>query len=132
MIRSQNDGIEELRERIEYWRRTRQKKSPMPTELWEAAARAAHRHGIYTVAKDLRLSYDSLKKRTESREESEDTVGVGDFVEVSGAEFVGWSEMSGAEIELSDGSGRVLKISLPGGMGLDIRGLTEAFWNRQG
>ena len=84
MVRSQNDGIEELRERIEYWRRTRQKKSPMPAELWEAAARAAHRHGIYTVAKDLRLSYDSLKKRTESREESEDTVGVGDFVEVSG------------------------------------------------
>jgi hypothetical protein len=104
----------------------------MPAELWEAAARAAQRLGVYSVARDLRLSYDSLKKRTEAKEDGGDTIDIGGFVEVSGAQLVGCQEKAAVELELKDEGGRILKISLSGGVGLDVVGLTEAFWNRRG
>lgn len=131
MVQSQN-RIEELRERIEHWRKTRQKRSPMPADLWKEAADITRELGVYAVARNLRLSYDSLKKRVEARKDSGETVRPKGFVEIPGSQLVGWPETAGTVVELADGNGAMLKIRLAGGEGLDVRGLTDAFWNRRG
>jgi hypothetical protein len=57
--------VEPLRKQIERWRRTRATCSAMPEMLWEAAAELARKHGVYAAAQALRLSYSSLRTRTE-------------------------------------------------------------------
>ncbi len=60
--RQEADGLPELRERIDLWRRTRGKPGRMPENLWRAAAKLAEKHGIHRVAAPLRLDYYSLKR----------------------------------------------------------------------
>src|SRR6266511_1879186 len=59
------DGVPELRERIDLWRRTRPKPGRMPEELWSAAGKSARKHGLNPIASALRLDYYSLKERAD-------------------------------------------------------------------
>ena len=47
--------LTQLRGRIERWRCTRAKRSPMPAELWTAATELAQELGVYRVARELRV-----------------------------------------------------------------------------
>jgi hypothetical protein len=125
------ESIDRLRGRIEHWRKTRKKRSPMPTDLWDAAVSIAREHGVYAVSRDLRLNHENLKKRVEgiSGGRRNDGGGSSGFVELAGSQLIG---TSGVVVELVDGNGAMLKIRLPGCNGLDVRGLAQAFWNRQG
>jgi hypothetical protein len=53
--------VADLQDRITHWRTTRSHREPMPEDLWVQAARLARRHGIYAIAKALRLNYEALK-----------------------------------------------------------------------
>ena len=58
--------VEQIRDQLNDWRRTRQKRSPIPESIWQAAAALAAEHGLHRVAKALRLNYPDLKRRTEA------------------------------------------------------------------
>ena len=49
--------LNHLRRRIERWRWTRAKRSPMPPELWMAATDLARELGAYRVARELGVGY---------------------------------------------------------------------------
>jgi hypothetical protein len=55
--------VKQLRARIERWRTTRERRTSMPSDLWAEAARLAQGHGVYPVARALRISYEGLKRR---------------------------------------------------------------------
>ena len=55
--------LSQLRRRIERWRGTRVKRSPMPPELWRAATELARELGVYRVAREVGVGYESLKDR---------------------------------------------------------------------
>ena len=79
-----------LMARVECWRESRRKGSAMPGELWEAAVELAAEHGVYAVSRQLRMSYESLRRRVE-RETGRglrDEAG-GSFVEVRAAQLLG-------------------------------------------
>ena len=48
-----------VRGRIDEWRATRRSGSPMPAELWDAAASLAREHGVYPVSRSLHVDYGS-------------------------------------------------------------------------
>jgi hypothetical protein len=100
----------------------------MPAELWESAALLARTHGVYAVSRDLGLGYDSLKKRVETAWEGEEGIVHQGFVELSGSQLIGSAEVV---VELLDVDGRKLTIRLPGGDGIDVRDLSECFWDRR-
>ncbi len=52
-----------VRARIERWRATRTKRSPMPEPLWDAAVELAQAEGIYPIARALAVNYQTLKCR---------------------------------------------------------------------
>ena len=52
---SQILDIQELHTRLEQWRQSRPKRSPIPDELWAAAALLARRDGVNRTAAALRL-----------------------------------------------------------------------------
>ena len=60
-------GIEEMRQRVREWRARRLKLEPMPGELWDSAVALAGEHGVYRVARTLRVDYGALKQRLEEK-----------------------------------------------------------------
>src|SRR3989304_4621335 len=55
--------VADLQDRILHWRRTRPHRELMPGDLWLKAAQFARQHGIYAIAKALKLNYEALKGR---------------------------------------------------------------------
>ena len=130
--------VDTIRKRIEDWRRTRQKRSPMPGLLWDEATRLARRQGVYAVARALGVNYESLKKRAggsasaASRVEGPSESG---FVELCAAPLFGASMLtaptSSTVVEVADGRGVRLTIRLGGEAPLDVVGLVDAFASRR-
>lgn len=57
------EDLEQLRQRLEEFRRVRTKRGALPEQLWLEAAQAARRHGVNLTAKVLRLAYAGLTLR---------------------------------------------------------------------
>ena len=129
--------IAEVCVRVDRWRATRTKRSPMPAPLWDAAMRLAQRHGIYPIARRLRVNYGSLKGRVgggaSASERSTAPRSAAPFVELrpptlrSGAS----PPPPGPSVELVDARGATLTIRLGIGERLDVAGLARAFWTRR-
>ena len=54
--------VEEVRARLEEWRRNRQGRAAIPEELWSSAIEVARRDGVGHTATALRLDYGKLKR----------------------------------------------------------------------
>ena len=54
--------VEEVRARLEEWRRNRQGRAAIPEELWFSAIKVARRDGVGHTATALRLDYGKLKR----------------------------------------------------------------------
>lgn len=125
-----------VRRRIDKWRQTRQKRSPMPKELWEASVAVARVHGVYRVSEALRVNYQGLKDRvgepasrskTDSSRESTRTV---DFIELA-PDAVGTATSAPVTVvELSDADGAKLSMRFEGASGVNVEALVGAFWRR--
>jgi len=127
----------ELRDRITWWRRTREKRSPMPADLWDDAVCLARTHGTYATARALGVGYESLQRRVAADPSGADieVMGGGEaggrgFVEVSGVQLLGASTPMGTVVELTDPDGVRLTIRLGTGEKLDVAGLVHGFWRR--
>ena len=60
-------GMEKVCGRFERWRKThRRGRSPIPKQLWDAAAAAAREHGVFRTSKVLHLEFNKLKGFVES------------------------------------------------------------------
>jgi len=124
-----------LRRRIESWRRTRQGFAWMPEELWAEAVALARSEGAYAVARDLELSYATLRKRLEQtakpgRPRRTNAAAKG-FVEVGGGELIGALAAGGSVVELTRSDGAKLVVRLSGAEALDVVALSEAFFGRR-
>ncbi len=123
--------VKAVENRIQKWRKTRRKGSPMPEQLWLEAAGLAKSHGISRISQALRVGYEGLKRRTAKvercGERSRKTSG---FVEVALPEPA--TQESGPVVELSNGDGAKLTIRLPAHSSVDIGSLASAWWSRRG
>jgi hypothetical protein len=107
----------------------------MPEDLWAEAVRLARSEGAYAIARDLKLSYGTLRKRLErkadpGRPRRTDAAARG-FVEVGGGELLGALGVSGSVVELERSDGAKLVVRLAGGEALDVLALSEAFFARR-
>jgi hypothetical protein len=119
--------LSQLRRRIERWRCTRVKRSPMPPELWRAATELARELGAYRVARELGVGYGSLKDRAGAQGEN-GAREAGAFVELGGASlFSAAPAAARSEVELSDASGTTMVIRLAADQAVDVAGLLAAF-----
>ena len=126
-------GVREVHDRIEHWRRTREKRTAMPEDLWNAAVSVARVHGAYRASRMLRVNYESLKGRLQlsAARPGDGETRPGGFVELSAEQLVGAAGHPATVVELSDVDGARLTIRLGGSEGLDVVGLANAFWSRR-
>lgn len=119
--------LSQLRRRIERWRRMRVKRSPMPPDLWVAAAELARELGAYRVARELGVGYGSLKDRAGGQGDNGARRASG-FVELDGASLFSPAPAGvGSEVELSDASGTKMVIRLAANQAVDVGALVAAF-----
>jgi hypothetical protein len=127
-----------LRRKIERWRRTRKKRTRMPEELWSAAVKLAQVHGVWRIAKELSVRYESLKQRVVAFEEETERKKRrrSQHLDAKLVEVLPTLEdvvPQGLQciVELRDRGGATMTIRLAELRGVDLAGLTEAFWKRR-
>ena len=126
--RSFSLDIEEVRRRLEVWRKSRPRGKRIPTRLWSMAAALARTHGVSPVSQRLGLDYNGLKRRAEAmatprRSRLKPPPG---FVELP---LIGQAGQGpNCTVELARGEGARMTIRWEGKEGLDLVGLVEAFW----
>jgi hypothetical protein len=57
------ESIAQLQLQLEQIRSTQPRGKRLPDSVWQAAVELAREHGVYSVARHLRLDYSGLKKR---------------------------------------------------------------------
>ena len=55
--------LEEVRNKFDQWRETRQRRESIPDSLWEETVRLSAEHSIHMISKVLWLNHTALKKR---------------------------------------------------------------------
>ena len=121
---SQIPDIQEVQARLEQWRQSRPKRSPIPEELWAAAAALARRDGVNRTAATLRLDGGKLRRKmgTTAAPASQAPPA---FVELRAAGTSGRSEYT---FELEGGNGK-LRIHCEGTSAAELTALTRALWD---
>ena len=119
-------GVKEIRDQLERWRRTRQKRSPIPETIWGEAARLARQCGVSAISKALRLSYPDLKRRSRTMAPADLPAKIcpPTFLELAcGPSLV----PAPCVVEMEHPAGLKMKISLSQGGGVELAALVAAF-----
>lgn len=129
--RSQSASLSQLRAAVERWRARREKRSPMPPELWSAAVELAAEHGVAAVVRVARLDYGSLKKRL-AQSTGGPAVATAErlrFVELDAQRFARALDATGPVVEFCEPDGRRLVIRFSGREPLSVPALLGS-WRR--
>jgi len=119
--------MQQLRRRIDRWRRTRVSHGPMPAQLWATATELARELGACRVAREVGVGYQSLRDRLSDDAAAESQQSAG-FVEIKPAAlFAAPPETTRGEVELSDASGVKVVIRLGAGESVDVAALVATF-----
>lgn len=150
---SEAGRLNELQRRVGQWRRTRERRTRVPEELWVDAIWLAKRLGVYRTARAVGLLYESLKNRVgegrSAHAKSKASRGHGTISRTAvvtsgmgaiahGDQRVGFFEFghvgaaspvsaAATVVEVADGSGRRLTVRLGAGMAIDVAGVLAAF-----
>lgn len=125
-------SVGRLRERIDDWRRRREKRCAMPEELWAAAVADAEHGSVYRTARALGVSYSTLRWRVAAAklERQQEAGRVAGFVELLAPASAGDGEGADVEVELSAADGARMRVRAPAGEALDVAGLARVLWER--
>jgi len=126
----QNFSLETVQKQFENWRKTRQHRSPIPEELWQAAISLCADQSIYEISKTLKLSYTKLKERVSAKKApalSESSPHPGfvalDLGHPLSAQY--------CLIEMEEKNGTKMRIQIDGGSGFDLMELVQFFWTKR-
>lgn len=120
--------LADVQEQFEHWRTTRQQRSPIPQELWDAALSLVGRHSTLEISKALNLAHSKLKQRINFPSSSESPPPP-DFVKVGIVQQP--TVPPSCVLEVSDKNGAAMRVSMTGVPCLNIMELVEAFWRRK-
>lgn len=112
-----SQSLEELQQKFNNWRNSRQKRGLIPEELWDGAVRAVEENPPGRVSRVLRLNYLQLKKRMAAGAGAQANRKVaGTFVELN----VGQLSIMGVEcvleVEQANGAKMNMRVGNAGGL----------------
>jgi hypothetical protein len=125
-----NRSLKEIQNRFEDWRKTRQKREPIPEVLWESAVKVAQYNPIGRVSRVLRLDYRKLKERIHTRY-GDSFFGMNvdaGFIEIDSRQLLCPVECI-VETQQSDGARMKMHIKSPNGF--NPLELAKAFWQKR-
>lgn len=122
--------LEQVCQQFEYWRQSREKRCPIPEELWQAAESLYPEHSLYHISKALRLNYTDLKQRFEQKEPTfiPPTIHSTEFIELNVNSAIPPAECL---VEMEDPYGAKMRMQVKGGARLDLIELGKLFLSRR-
>jgi len=120
--------LEYIQNQFETWRRTREKRAPIPAPLWEAAVNLSKDYSILQISKALRLNYTDLKHRVLAQSD-EEIVKVEHNLPFIELDFEQTKSPSHCVIEMEKSNGAKLKMYFTGERSLDLLELGKSFWS---
>jgi len=144
--------VDEVRARIERWRKQRKCLGPMPEKLWADVVELATRFGMNPICRSMGLSYGALKIRMDKLLGQKHSVPkqhpepdlrpalkpnpkpqpmAPTFVELGGDSFLGGIQ-AGPVLEVSTPEGVRVVLRLPAGSPVDLAGMMTAFLGCRG
>ena len=120
-------SLGDIQNQFETWRRTREKRVPIPAPLWEAAVNLSKDYTILQISKTLRLNYTDLKHRVLAQPDKEIVKAKHNlpFIEL---DFEQPKPPSHCAIEMEKSNGAKLKMYFTGERSLDLLELGKSFW----
>lgn len=122
--------IEQVRGRLQEWRRRRKPGARIPEDLWIAAAKLARKCPPGKIAHALGLDYKGLKRRlrTAAQRTTSETPSKPGFVEL-----VSFTPSSHCQctMEIEDRRGAKLKLELKGVSAGDVAAVSRALWSAE-
>jgi hypothetical protein len=128
-LSSKHPTLKEVQEQFETWRKTREKRTPIPDVLWEAAISLCPRYSLCQVSKALRLNYSDLKLRVQASQSFLQSSPVIDpaFIDLGLKNTMLSAECT---IEMEDQNGGKMSMYFKGEVGLDLLELGKVFWSK--
>lgn len=123
---SNNLQIQQIRKRLEAWRKTHKKRTRIPDRIWKSAVKVAGQYGLTKTARELRLDYNGLKKRLHAAADDPKTAPA--FVELIPAAS---SSLSECLIELESPHGEKMRIHLKSTALPDLETIGNMFWRNK-
>jgi len=122
--------IEQVRRRLQEWRRSRRHGARIPEDLWIAAVKLAKKYRPARVAHTLGLAYNGLKQRLKTAKQH------GTSEQASKAGFIELLPFAPAShcactMEIEDRSGAKMKLELKGVSAGDVAAVSRALWSAQ-
>jgi len=122
-------SIDDVRSRFEQWRQTRQGKTPIPDELWSAAAAVARRDGVNPTAMALHLDGGKLKRRMVASGRAARKEPPAAFVELlSPSKVRSGSHLPECTLELEGRNGK-LRMHCQAASAPELAALSRALWD---
>ena len=125
-LTTSNSVFVEIRNQLETWRNSSRKGKSIPKQIWDSTVRLAQEYGVSSASKELRLSYNDLKKRVYSfhTQKREKEISKSSFIEL---DLNGSTSPEECIVEMEDNRGSKMKIHIKGQNGLDFIALGRAF-----
>ena len=123
-------NLEEVRDQFEEWRRTRKnRRDPIPPQLWKSAVNLAGSYSIYSISKALRLNYSELKDRVDQQFAAGKVkaLSAGGFIDLGCSQSFFESECI---FEMQDATGLKMKMSVRGKVDFNLLQLAKAFMSK--
>ena len=119
-------GLQELARQFEEWRGSHSGRRPIPEALWMRAADLAREHGVFRMAKVLRLDFSKLKRQMAPVQAEAKAAAAPPpaFVEFLAPQTTAACE---CVIEVEGPRGR-MRIEWKGTTSPDLCGLSRALW----
>lgn len=122
--------IEEIRRRLQEWRRSRKHGARIPEPLWIAAVDLAKKYRPARIAHELGLDYDGLRRRLKTAKQhgtSAPQTQPG-FIEIF--PFTSSSHCQ-CTIAIEDRRGAKMKLELKGASGGEVAAVSRALWSAE-
>ena len=120
--------LEEVRERFEQWRGSRNKRGRIPDALWQAAATLYPAYSLHQISKILHLNHTKLKQCIhEQQAVSSLPVAPAAFVELGLSDAVTHCECI---VEMQHQDGAQMRVQVKSGGRPDLMKLVRQFWSR--
>ena len=118
--------IEETRLELENWRRERKRGQHLPEDLWGKAVELARQHGVWPIARALKVDYNRLKRRAGAGAEGGAMKAATAFVEL----IPQGTGHCACVVEMEDARGARMRIEVKGAAP-DMTALSRTFWGER-
>lgn len=116
-----------VKQQFKKWRDSRQHRSRIPEELWEAAASLSGQYSIHYISKSLGVNHSALRDRVAACSLSENTEIQTCFFELPPPQSPLPSECL---VEMENIRGDKMRMHFTGEISLDLLTLGQDFWRK--